>query len=277
MTSSWDRLSDHHTFSQRYGYEPLPESMRLEEISKDLRREIFNAIRGLFSATETASIGGYMSTHREFVEDGARFVERIFRKWFRITEDKVGKLYDIVIGWTSDIMWSTEFYKILNFLEILVNDKKRQLRIIAISRLHKGVVRAARRRLPAGHVAASIPVLSYRQRRTRRCNAESHRSSPRRQHGRRDDTSASSRRTHQCTAICRLDRGQHPCRRIRCACHRSKVKQDPRSGVEIPRGRRACEPSGAHGCVQQALSLHERRAGSPPCFDRSVRRRRRTG
>lgn len=123
MTSSWDRLSDHHTFSQRYGYEPLPESMRLEEISKNLRREIFNAIRGLFSATETASIGGYMSIHREFVEDGARFVERIFGKWFGITEDKIGKVYDVVIGWTSDIMWSTEFYKILNLLEILANDK----------------------------------------------------------------------------------------------------------------------------------------------------------
>ena len=43
MTSSRDGFSDHHTFSRRYGYEPLPEPMRLEEISEDLRREIFNA------------------------------------------------------------------------------------------------------------------------------------------------------------------------------------------------------------------------------------------
>ena len=33
------------SFSQRYGYEPLPEPMRLEEISNDLRREIWNAVR----------------------------------------------------------------------------------------------------------------------------------------------------------------------------------------------------------------------------------------
>lgn len=87
MTSSWNRLSDHHTFSQRYDYEPLPKPMRLEEISEDSRRETFNAIRGLFSGTGTASIAGYLSNHGEFVGDGDRFVERTFGKWFGTTED----------------------------------------------------------------------------------------------------------------------------------------------------------------------------------------------
>ncbi len=36
---------DHLTFSQRHGYESLPEPMQLEELSDDLRREIWNATR----------------------------------------------------------------------------------------------------------------------------------------------------------------------------------------------------------------------------------------
>ena len=40
-------VSDHLTFTQRYGYEPLPEPMRLEELSSDLRREIWNVVREL--------------------------------------------------------------------------------------------------------------------------------------------------------------------------------------------------------------------------------------
>ena len=39
MTNDQDDLRDHLTFSQRHGYEPLPEPMKLEEISDDLRRK----------------------------------------------------------------------------------------------------------------------------------------------------------------------------------------------------------------------------------------------
>ena len=35
-------------FSLRYGYEPLPEPMRLEELSSDLRRKIWNEVRDFF-------------------------------------------------------------------------------------------------------------------------------------------------------------------------------------------------------------------------------------
>ena len=41
------------TFSQRYGYEPLPEPMRPGEISPDLRREIANATMDLLSDFRT--------------------------------------------------------------------------------------------------------------------------------------------------------------------------------------------------------------------------------
>ena len=45
MTEKHDMSADHLAFSQRYGYESLPESMQLEELSDDLRRDIWNATR----------------------------------------------------------------------------------------------------------------------------------------------------------------------------------------------------------------------------------------
>ena len=40
MSDTHDRSLENLNFSQQYGYEPLPKPMQLEEISKDLRREI---------------------------------------------------------------------------------------------------------------------------------------------------------------------------------------------------------------------------------------------
>ena len=45
MTEKHDTPAEHLTFSQRYGYEPLPKTMQLEELSDDLRREIWKATR----------------------------------------------------------------------------------------------------------------------------------------------------------------------------------------------------------------------------------------
>ena len=115
MTSSQDRFSDHHTFSQRYGYELLPEPMRLEEISENLRREIFNVVRELFLGM--TNISGTRFSH-----DDARFIERIFGKVFKMTEDKIGTEYIGVKDWTLGIMFSSKFNEILDLLEIVAND-----------------------------------------------------------------------------------------------------------------------------------------------------------
>ena len=124
MTSSWDRFSDHRRFSQRYGYEPLPEPMRLEEISEVLRREIFNVIRGLFLENRMSKDlhYSYGKIGKEFKGDAARCIERIFGEWFGLTEDKIGKGYDDIVDRINDIVWSEKFNEILDFIEILVND-----------------------------------------------------------------------------------------------------------------------------------------------------------
>lgn len=44
MSNERKQFPEHFTFSQRYGYEPLPESMRFGHLSNDLRRELCNAV-----------------------------------------------------------------------------------------------------------------------------------------------------------------------------------------------------------------------------------------
>ena len=115
MTNRRDEFAGHLTFSRRYGYEPLPEPMRLEEISDDLKREIFNAIRVLFLGITNLS-GKY------FVDDEARFIERVFGRIFGQTEDKIGNRLDDVMEWTTRIVFKFAFNRILDFLEIIMND-----------------------------------------------------------------------------------------------------------------------------------------------------------
>ena len=45
MAEKRDTSADHLTFSERYGYESLPKPMHLEELSNDLRRELWNVLR----------------------------------------------------------------------------------------------------------------------------------------------------------------------------------------------------------------------------------------
>ena len=62
MTNNRDEVSDHLTFSQRQGYEPLPELMKLEELSLDLRREIWNAVKEiLFNKKYYSGKGSYIN------------------------------------------------------------------------------------------------------------------------------------------------------------------------------------------------------------------------
>ena len=115
MTNSRGGYSDHLTFSQRHGYEPLPEPMRLEELSEVPKREISNAVREFFLKKRSPR-GGF------FADDGARFIERIFGKFFKQTEDTTSNQYEEIMGWTNGIVFDSQFNEILDFLEVIMND-----------------------------------------------------------------------------------------------------------------------------------------------------------
>ena len=67
---------NHRTFSQRYGYAPLPDPMQLEELSDYLRIEIWNAIRGDSYVNQKSTVHEY-HTEYYFNKEPSLFIERV--------------------------------------------------------------------------------------------------------------------------------------------------------------------------------------------------------
>ena len=105
---------DHLTFSQRYGYAPMPETMRLEEISDGLRREIFNAIR------EIILRDALMSTFLE--EEAKRFVERVLGKVLGKAEHEIDATYNNALNQFGKVTQDSPFNVVLDLVEIIAND-----------------------------------------------------------------------------------------------------------------------------------------------------------
>ena len=114
MTNSRGDFSDHLTFSQRYGYAPLPEPMRLEEISGDLRREILNAIR------EIILKGALPPSYLE--EEAKRFVERVLGKILKKAEHEIDATYSNALSQFGKITQNSSFNVVLDLVQIIAND-----------------------------------------------------------------------------------------------------------------------------------------------------------
>lgn len=118
MTSERADLSDHLTFSQRHGYEPLPEPMKLEEISDDLRREICNTVRSfLLRICSGNEFGPY------FDDPEMRFIERVRGKVEKIPESAVSTGYDKVMSYFENTFLGSPFNHLLDLLETITNDR----------------------------------------------------------------------------------------------------------------------------------------------------------
>ena len=114
MAEKRDTSTDHLTFSQRHGYEPLPEPMRPEHISDDLRREIWNAIREFLH--HDARIPYFSATAK-------KFIERVIGKFLKLSEDEIPTDYDRATTAFKSILFQENFNRCLDFVEIVVNDK----------------------------------------------------------------------------------------------------------------------------------------------------------
>ena len=106
---------DHLTFSQRHGYEPLPEPMQLEELSDDLRREIWNATRGYLNAIMSVDIDD--DYHYEKV---VQFLENILGRILQKPEDEIDTSYDEVLNQFKKLILQDSFNKVLDLIEIIV-------------------------------------------------------------------------------------------------------------------------------------------------------------
>ena len=119
MANNRDGFSDHLTFSQRYGYEPLPEQMRLEELSSDLKREIWNAIRKLLLEYRRYSRAIYY-----FNAPGTRFIEHVLGKLYKKPEYRINTSYkEVMHSFESLLLGEEKFNKILDLIEFMVNDR----------------------------------------------------------------------------------------------------------------------------------------------------------
>ena len=108
------------TFSQRHGFEELPQPMRLEEISGDLRREVWNAVRQLLRTFERQG-----PERRYFHADGRRLLERVLGRFAKRAEDEVSTDHRGVMALCKRIVMEGDFNRVLDFLEIAIDEHGR--------------------------------------------------------------------------------------------------------------------------------------------------------
>lgn len=118
MTDKKNHLQKNLTFSQRYGYQPLPEPMRPGQISEDLRREVWNALSEKFS--EFTSYDTFGNPH--FSWKGERFVQRVLGKLLLQPEDGIDTDYGETFPRFRRTILTGPFNLHIDLLEAVIND-----------------------------------------------------------------------------------------------------------------------------------------------------------
>ena len=107
------------TFSERFGYSPLPNPMQLKELSPDVRRDVWNAAREFFLALRSYGFSDYV-----FKEDECRIVERILGRIFKMSEDEIDTGYHNVMSAVKTIILEQPFNEVLDLLELVLREEK---------------------------------------------------------------------------------------------------------------------------------------------------------
>lgn len=108
------------TFSQRHKYDDLPSPMRLEELSDDLKREIWNVVREKLILYQAPVEAHYEDPYFSF--QGERFVERVIGKCLRQPEGEISTDYAETEAFFREWISEEKFNRVLDIVEILVND-----------------------------------------------------------------------------------------------------------------------------------------------------------
>lgn len=107
------------TFSQRFGYEPLPEPMRLGEISDDLRRETWNLIyRTLRENSSLNALGNSVIFYNDFREA----IITTLGQFEKLPENRIRTEFTAVQRRFEYIILNDEFNRILDFLERIIDE-----------------------------------------------------------------------------------------------------------------------------------------------------------
>lgn len=122
MSDNQYQSDAHRTFSQRYGYVPLPDPMQMEQVSDDLRIEIWNAIREILLSIRSYSLQEY-SNECYFDEESSRFIERVLGRVLIIAEDEIDTTYDEVFSQFKTLILQGSFNEVLDLVEIVANNR----------------------------------------------------------------------------------------------------------------------------------------------------------
>lgn len=120
MPNNKNNFADSLTFSQREGYAPLPEPMQLEELSADLRREIWNETRSLLLSIRTLNA----RSQYYFRGNDARFIERVLGKLLQKPEDEIDTSFWPVMDLLKDWILKKPFNEVLDLIESIANDSE---------------------------------------------------------------------------------------------------------------------------------------------------------
>ena len=111
MADIKDNSFQNLTFSQRYGYEPLPEPMRLEFLSKDLRRELCGVFYELL-----------ILENFKFERDIIRFSVRVLSRYLKRHEDEIIPSFDEIYELFKRHLFEDPFNRVLDLIELIVNE-----------------------------------------------------------------------------------------------------------------------------------------------------------
>ncbi len=117
MSYRHPEAAEHLMFSQRYGYESLPQPMKMKELSPDLRREIWNIVRDNLLKNRKFGAASYY-----FPQDFTRVIERILGSLLKKPEDEIPTGYDEVLSLFKKIIFQDRFDRLLSLIELIVNN-----------------------------------------------------------------------------------------------------------------------------------------------------------
>ncbi|MCY4197087.1 MAG: hypothetical protein OXD33_09265 [Rhodobacteraceae bacterium] len=119
MGNDQESFPDHYSFSQRYGYEPLPKAMALGELSKEFRREACNVFESFAKSFATNSQFGWY-----FRNAGSQLFASIIGEFEGVPDYEVDANFKLVMAKVHDIIKNDRFDRVLHFLEILLRQTR---------------------------------------------------------------------------------------------------------------------------------------------------------
>lgn len=124
MAEKRDTSTDPPTFSQRYDYEPLPQPMRLEELSDDLRREIWNFMRGFLTVFRKQDVFGEYSFKSTEIR---KVIEHVLGKLLKLPEDEIRTDHGGAMSQFKEVIERAPFNKVLDLIEIIADIQNDQI------------------------------------------------------------------------------------------------------------------------------------------------------